>query len=52
MFVMTWRSHGGSAAGISWSEALDLAPSDRDWLLTRVGQQRRQEAEAIRKARS
>ena len=51
MFAITWHQHGGSGAGVSWAEALDLAPSDRDWLLERIGKQRKREADEIRKAR-
>ena len=52
MFILTWGQHGGSGLSITWEDALSLEPSDRDWLVHRIAEQRRREAEAIRKARS
>ena len=51
MFAITWTSHGGSGLNASWADALDFAPSDRDWLLDRIAKQRKYEADEIRKAR-
>lgn len=50
MFAITWHQHGGSGLEASWSDALELEPSDRDWLLQRIAKQRKHEAEEIRKA--
>ncbi len=33
-----------------WSDALDLSLIDRDWLIERIGKQRRDEARALEKA--
>jgi hypothetical protein len=51
MFALCWHPHGGSGLGLGWEEALELAPDDRTWLLTRIAHQRAHEAEQIRKAR-
>jgi hypothetical protein len=50
MFMLTWRQHGGSGLGISWSDALELELNDRDWLVERILKQRRREANEIKKA--
>ena len=42
--------HGGSGLGITLSEAFELAPLDRDWMLERMGEQREREARELEKA--
>jgi hypothetical protein len=49
VFCLSYRPHGGSGINASLTEVLDLASSDRDWFLERLGRQRREEAAAIKK---
>jgi len=51
VFCLAYRTHGGSGLGASLTEVQDMAPSDRDWFLERLGQQRRDEAAAVSRAR-
>lgn len=50
LFQLCWRQHGGSGLGATLEEALDLSITDRDWLLERIGEQRRREAHEVTKA--
>lgn len=50
MFQVCWRQHGGSGLGVTLGEVLEMATSDRDWFLDRIGQQRGREAKEIERA--
>jgi hypothetical protein len=50
LFQLCWQQHGGSGLSITVADALELATSDRDWLIERVGEQRVREAREIEKA--
>jgi len=50
MFRLCWQEHGGSGLTMSWSDALELSLTDRDWLIERVDKQRRDEARALERA--
>ena len=49
-FALCWQQHGGSGLLITWGEALELELSERNALLDLVGERRRLESEAIKKA--
>jgi hypothetical protein len=50
MFQLCWHQHGGSGLAITFTDALDLAVHDRDWLIERIGNQRSREAKELEKA--
>ena len=50
MFQLTWHQHGGSGLTLGYAEALELPLADRDWLIERMGEQRRREAREIEQA--
>lgn len=45
-----WIVHGGSGLGLSFTEVGELDCADIPWLVDRMRKQRRDEAEAIKKA--
>lgn len=50
LFQLCWQQHGGSGLAITFTDALELPTTDRDWLLERIGQQRTLEAKELQKA--
>jgi len=50
LFQLCWQQHGGSGLLATLDDALELATTDRDWLIERIGEQRAQEAKELEKA--
>ena len=50
LFQLCWQQHGGSGLVAPLGHALELATTDRDWLLDRINEQRTREARAMEKA--
>jgi hypothetical protein len=48
VFAACWQAHGGSGLAASLGDILDLDLEVRDGLLTRIVEQRRREAAALR----
>ena len=47
LFHLCWHQHGGSGLQLSFSDALELPVSERDWFLERIGEQRTREAREL-----
>ena len=48
---VVWRQHGGSGAGVTWTEAWEMEWDDLTALIEEINRRRSAEAEAMRRAR-
>lgn len=49
-FELMWTEHGGSGLGLSFAEVGELDCADIPWLINRQREQKKREAEALKKA--